>query len=220
MTILSNISDSVQEGNTLQTENLVTQALKENCPPEDILRKGLVAGMMEMEKKFHKNEILDSEVLIAERTMKAGLQILMPVLRKRQSSFLGTVITGTLEGDIRETEKDIISYLMQIMGLKVIDLGASVSSIRFVEAAIEEKAHIISCTTSLTIFLPQMKSLVQTASQANIRGKTKILLSGGPVTEWFCKSIEADMYAPNPVRAAEIAAEHCKKIQGLGVCRT
>ena len=212
MTKFQKISFSVQEGDTRQTEDLVTQALHEDLPPQDILRKGLVAAMLEMEKKFRRNEILDSELLIAELTMKAGLHILMPVLRKDQNSFLGTVITGTLEGDIREIEKDIISYLMQSMGLGVIDLGTSVSSVRFIEAAIEEKAHLIVCTTALTIFLPQMKSLVQAAAQADIRGKTKILLSGGPVTEWFCKSIEADMYASNPVMAAEIAATYCRKV--------
>ena len=214
MTDFQAISISVQEGNTIQTEHLVTQALKKNYPPADILREGIVTGMMETEKRFNKHEILDSEVIIAERAMKAGLQILMPALQEGQNSFLGTVITGTLEGDIRETERDIISCLMRSLGLKVVNLGTSVSNVRFVEAAIEEKAQIIACTTALTIFLPQMKSLVQAAGQANIRGKTRILLSGGPVTEWFCKSIEADLYAPDPVQVAEIAARYCKKLVG------
>ena len=213
MTKLENIIIKVQEGNTRQTEVLIAQLLKENYSPENILRKGLIAGIMEMEKKFRKNEILDSEFTLAERALKAGLDILRPIFSERQNSFAGTVITGTLEGDIRETEKDITSCLMQSMGLKVIDLGISVSSIRFVEAAIEEMAQIIACTTTLTIFLPLMKSLVQATGQANIRGKTKILLSGAPVTEWFCKSIDADMYAPDPLQAAKIAAEYCRKIK-------
>ena len=214
MTNLKNISASVQDGNTRQTEMLVARALAANCPPTEILRDGLVAGMLEIEKRFNKNEIFDLEVIIAERAMKAGLEVLMPSLQKSQSQFLGTVITGTLEGELRETGKDIISCLMQSLGLKVIDLGTSISNARFIEAAIEEKAQIIACNTSLTIFLPQMKSLVQAAGQAEIRGRTKILLSGRPVTEWFCKSIEADMYAPNPVQAAEIAAAYCKKVKG------
>ena len=214
MTLLKNIFDSVQEGNTRQTESFVISALKENYQPVDILNEGLVASMLELEKKFHKNETLDSEIMIAEWAMNAGLQILMPILKKGQISFTGTVITGTLEGDIREIEKDIFSYLMQSKGLKVIDLGTSVSNIRFIETAIEERAEIIACNTALTVFMPQMKQLVQAASQADIRGKTKILFSGGPVTEWFCKSIEADMYAPDLIQAAEIAAEYCSKTVG------
>ena len=211
MTILKNISASVQSGHTTQTGNLVSQALGENIQPGKILREGLVAGMLEMEKKLHRDEIIDSEILIAERAMKAGLRILMPVIKEGQGSPIGTVVTGTLEGDIRGTEKNIILVIMQSLGLNVIDLGTCVSCVRFVEAAIEEKAKIIACTTMLTTFLPQMKSLVQAAGHAEIRGRTKILLCGWPVTEWFCKSIEADMYAPDLVQAAEIAAEHCRK---------
>ena len=211
---LRNISASVQEGNIRKTEDLVAQALRAGSPPADILMQGLAAGMIETEKRFYRNEILDSDVLTAELAMKAGFHSLMPVLRENQSPFLGTAVTGTLEGELRETGKDIISCLMQGQGLRVIDLGASVSPASFVGAAIEERAEIIVCTTALTVFMPQMKLLVQSAAQADIRGKTKILLSGGPVTEWFCKSIEADMYAPDPVLAAEMAAEHCKKLSG------
>jgi len=211
---LEHISASVQEGNIRKTEDLIAQALREDYQPADILRKGVAAGMIETEKRFLKNEILDSEILIAGWAMKAALHILMPLLQKEQGPFLGTVVTGTLEGDILETGKDILSCLMQSQGLKVADLGTSVSNIRFVEAAIEERADIIACTTAITVFMPQMKHLVQAASQADIRGKTKVLLSGGPVTEWFCKSVEADMYAPDPFRAAEIAADYCRKAGG------
>lgn len=215
MTILNNISDSIQSGSIRQTEDLVSQALKENYPPVRIIKEGLIAGMMDLKKKFFRGEILDSEVLIAEQSMKAGFQILMPVIKDNKTLPTGTVITGTLEGDIRETEKDVMSIMMQSLGLRVIDLGTSISSIRFIEAAIEEKAQIIACTIMLTSFLPQMKSLVQAAGHTDIRGKTKILLSGGPVTEWFCKSIGADMYAPDMVRAAELAAEYCQRTSGF-----
>jgi len=211
MEILNNISDSVQYGKIRQTIDLVDQAIKDNCPPATILREGLAVGMMETERRFHRNEFLYSEVLIAEQAMKAGLKILRPALEAVQEPPIGTVIVGTLEGDIRETGKNLISIIMQNMGLKVIDLGAVVSNMRFIAAAIEEKAHIIVCTTELTTFLPQMKSLVQAAGQANIRSKIKILFTGRPVTEWFCKSIDADLYAPDPVQAAEIAAEYCRK---------
>ena len=211
MTYIKEISGSVQSGDTRQTVELTGRAISENCHPFTILREGLIAGMMEMERKFQRNEILDSELLIAEQTMKAGLTILTPALEAVREEPAGTVIAGTPEGDIRETEKNIISVLMQNMGLKVTDLGTSVSNVQFIEAAMEERAAIIVCTTSLTTFLARMKSLVQAASQANIRSKTKLLFTGRPVTEWFCKSVEADLYAPDPVQAAEIAADYCRR---------
>lgn len=211
MNILKNISGSVQSGDIQQTGELVIHALEQNNPPAGILREGLVAGMIEIQKKIRQGEVLNSEGLIAEQAMNAGLEILMPVLKEGRNQPIGTVITGTLEGDLCEIEKNIISILMQSLGLKVIDLGSSVSSIRFIEAALAEKAHIIACSTMLITFLPRMKTLVLAASQANIRGRTRILLSGGPVTEWFCKSIGADIYAQDMIQAAEMAAEYCRK---------
>ena len=216
MTVFHSISDSVQDGNTRQTAILVAQALDAQQPPADIIKDGLAAGMLEITRRYSKNEVMDSHVLVAGCAMKAGLKVLQPALENTQGTFLGTAITGTLEGDIREAEKDICVYLMKSRGLKVIDLGASVSNAKFVEAAIDERADIIVCNTSLTIFMPLMKSLVQTANQADIRARTKVLLSGGPVTELFCKSIEADMYAQGPIQAAEMAAEHCRKLRSHG----
>lgn len=213
MNILQEISGAVQSGSTLRTAELTCAAMKEQIRPAALLRDGLVTGLLEAVKRFHRGEILDTEVLVAERAMKAGLELLIPLLKEEREAPIGTVVTGTLEGDIRDIEKDIISIMMQSIGLKVIDVGTSVPVVHFIEAAAEGKAQIIAVTASLTIFLPQMKSLTQAASQANMRGKTKILLSGGPVTEWFCKSIEADMYAPDPIRAAEIAAEYCRRIK-------
>ena len=211
MITMEDISNSVQSGDTRRTVDLIGKAIADKCQPFLILREGLVAGMMESEKKFQKNEILDSEVLIAEQAMKAGLSLLAPVLEEAKKTPIGNAVIGTPEGDIRDTEKTIISIMMRYMGLKVKDLGTSVSNIQFIEAALEERAQLIVCTTSLTTFLPRMKSLMQAAAQANIRSKTKLLFTGRPVTEWFCKSIDADLYAPDPVQAAEIAVEYCRR---------
>ena len=210
---LSDISLHVQAGNAKTTADLVTQALGRKVSPTEILTDGLAVGFMEVKKRFYRCEILDSEVLVAERAIKAGIEVLNPRLEKKQNPFLGTVITGTMEGDIRDTEKVIISAIMQSLDLKVIDLGISIPNTRFIEAAVEAKANIISCNTSLTIFLPKMKSLIQAAEQAKIRDKTKILLSGGPVTAWFCKYIDADMYAPDIIKASKMAADYCKTLE-------
>ncbi|MCL2601334.1 MAG: cobalamin-dependent protein [Treponema sp.] len=213
MELLQDISSSIQNGTIKQMEILITRALNENYPPNTILQEGVVAALIKMEKQCNRNEIFDTEILAAEWAMKAALEIIMPHVRNDADDFLGTIITGTLEGDIRETSKNIVSCLMQGQGLKVVDLGASVSTVRFIDTALEEKANIIACNAALTVFLPQMKLLVQAAAQADIRGKTKILLSGAPVTELFCKSIDADMYASDSIHAAKIAAEYCRKVK-------
>ena len=214
MVTMHDISASVQSGESKRTEDLVKMALQENYSPEVILKNGLVPGFMEQKKKYRKNEIMDAEILISERAIKAGFRALKPVLENISSAHAGTVITGTFEGDLRDTEKNIILYLMKSLNIQVCDLGTSVSSINFINTAMEKKAGLIVGVTSLTTFLPQMKSLVQAAAQANIRPKTKILLTGGPVTEGFCKSIEADYYAPNLIMASEMAASLCRQVSG------
>jgi methanogenic corrinoid protein MtbC1 len=210
--MIENISAAVQSGNIKLTEDLIAAALKDNVPPAVILKDGLAARVLEMKKKFREKEILDSEIIMAEKALEAGIDILMTDIKHEQESFIGTAVTGTVEGDIRETEKKIISAMARILNVSVIDLGTGVPAAGFINAAVKEKANVIVCTTDLTIFLPRMKELVQAATLAGVRGKIKILLSGAPVTEWFCKSIDADMYAPDPLQAAETAAGYCEKI--------
>lgn len=205
----ADISACIQSGSTRETGILVDRAIREKHPPVFILREGLAAGIIEMQKRYQRDEILDSELLISEIAFRAGLRRLKPVIETDRNGFSGTVITGTLEGDIRDTEKDLASCLMRSLGLNVIDLGTCVSSKSFIKAAVDEKARIIVCAVSLVSFLSQMEALVKAASQANIRPRTKILLSGGPVTEWFCKYIDADLYAPDLIQAADMAAEFC-----------
>jgi 5-methyltetrahydrofolate--homocysteine methyltransferase len=94
---------------------------------------------------------------------------------------------------------------MQAEGIKVIDLGISVTSEQYIEAAIQEKASLIICFASMVANLPYMKTLIQAAVSAGIRKEVKIMLCGGPVTEWYSRSIGADLYAPDPVRGAELA---------------
>ena len=212
MKLLNEITIAVCEGSSRRAKDLISRAFDENHSPETILRKGLVPGMLQAEKKFSRGEIPDSEFILCERTMKAGMEMLTPLIKNGKNPAQGLVITGTLEGDIRETGKDILSALMQGLNLRVIDLGSSVPVYRFIDTAKEEKAKLIACTTSMTAFLPQMKALVQAAICAKIRDETKILISGRPVTARFGKKIDADMYAPDPVQAAEIAAEYCAKL--------
>jgi methanogenic corrinoid protein MtbC1 len=208
MVDLSDIAETIQEGKAKETSDLIAQAIGENHDIDRIVKEGLVAGMIEVDRRFRKNEISVPDLLVAERAMNMGIQIIKDCLSGRETAPKGTVIIGTLEGDILEREKNLTSIMMQGLGLKVIDMGVSVSTGQLISAAIEEKAQIIACSTALTSYLPQMKSLVQAAASAQIRNTVKILISGGPVTVQFCRCIGADMYAPDVVSAAEMAAAY------------
>ncbi|MDR2393242.1 MAG: cobalamin-dependent protein [Treponema sp.] len=209
MVDLSKIAQSIQAGKAQETSALITQAVNENYPFEDILKHGLIAGIERGEQRFRRNKICIPEVLVMERALNMGIKILTPYLRACETAGKGTVVIGTVKGDIQDTEKNLISVMMRGIGLRVIDLGAAVTSERFIQAAEQEKAQIIACTAARTTTMPQMKTLVQAVNTAGIRNQVKIMVSGDPVTKRYCEVIGADLYAPDVVSAAEIAQAHC-----------
>ena len=121
----------------------------------------------------------------------------------------GKVVIGTVKGDLHDIGKNLVKMMMEGKGLEVIDLGNDVPAEKFVSAAKENDAQIIACSALLTTTMTEMKSVVQAATEANIRDKVKILVGGAPVTDNFCESIGADAYAPDAASAADAALEYC-----------
>ena len=209
MVDLHSIAVSLQAGKAKETSELITQAVNENYPLEDILKQGLIAGMEAVEQRFRRHEICIPEVLVVEWALNIGIKTLTPYLHDGETTGKGTVVIGTVKGDIQDTEKNLMTVMMRGLGLRVIDLGAAVTSERFIQAAEQEKAQIIACTAARTTTMHQMKTLVQAVNSAGIRNQVKIMVSGDPVTERYCEVIGADLYAPDVVSAAEIAEAHC-----------
>ncbi|MDR2485292.1 MAG: cobalamin-dependent protein [Treponema sp.] len=210
---LHEIARSLQSGKAQETVDLITQALAENYAIEDILKQGLIAGMAAVERRYRKNEIFIPEVLITVRALNMGIRLLKPFLDACETPQKGTVVIGTVKGDIQEIEKNLIAVMMRGMGLRVIDLGAAVTSERFIEAAERENARIIACTAALTTTMPHMKTLVQAVIAAKLRDQVKIMISGAPVTERYCEAIGADIYAPDAISAAEMAEAYCSSAE-------
>jgi len=203
------ISESLQKGKAKDVEALVSQAVAENVTAKEILEQGLMAGMAVVGERFKKNEIFVPEVLIAARAMNAGMKILKPLLASAGVKARGTVVIGTVKGDLHDIGKNLVAMMMEGAGLKVVDLGTDVSPERFVEAAKAENANVIACSALLTTTMTQMKNVVQAAETAGIRGQVKIMVGGAPVTESFCQSIGADKYSADAATAAEVAASLC-----------
>ncbi|MDR0525614.1 MAG: cobalamin-dependent protein [Spirochaetaceae bacterium] len=206
---LQEIARTLQSGKAQEMMSLISRAIAEQYPVGDILKHGLIPGMAEVERRYRKNEIFITEVLITARALNLGIRQLQPYLEACESPQKGTVVIGTAKGDIQEIEKNLIGVMMRGLGLRVIDLGASVPSERFIEAAEREHARIIVCTASLTTTMPHLKALTQAVADAKLREKVKIMIGGAPVTKHYCEAIGADMYAQDAVSAAEIAEAYC-----------
>lgn len=209
MADLMQLSEFLQKGRAKEVKELVQEAINEGVSAKEILEGGLMHGMGIIGEKFKKNEVFVPEVLIAARAMNAGTELLKPLLIDDGVEAKGTVVIGTVKGDLHDIGKNLVAMMMEGKGLNVIDLGSDVSAETFIEKAQEHKAQIICCSALLTTTMNQMKSVVQAAQEADLRNKVKIMIGGAPVTESFCETIGADAYTPDAASAAEAAIEFC-----------
>ncbi|MFA6506292.1 MAG: corrinoid protein [Treponemataceae bacterium] len=209
MVDLKLISENLQKGRAKDVEALVQQALADKMGAKDILEQGLMAGMAIVGERFKKNEVFVPEVLIAARAMNAGMRVLKPALVSAGVKARGTVILGTVKGDLHDIGKNLVGMMMEGAGLRVVDLGTDVAAERFIEAAKAENANVIACSALLTTTMTQMKNVVAAAEAAGIRSSVKIMVGGAPVTESFCASIGADKYTSDAATAAEVASSLC-----------
>ena len=211
MSLLLEISELLQKGKAQDVKVLVQKALDEGLKAKDVLEDGLMPGMAIIGDKFKKNEVYVPEVLIAARAMNAGIDVLRPFLSDSDTGGRGTVVIGTVKGDLHDIGKNLVKIMMEGKGLNVVDLGIDVSPEKFVNAAKEKNANIIACSALLTTTMTEMENVVKAAKEAGIREKITIMVGGAPVTDNFRESIGADIYAPDAASAADEAIAACAK---------
>ncbi|MDY0372101.1 MAG: corrinoid protein [Sphaerochaetaceae bacterium] len=204
------LSEFLQKGKAKDVKELTQQAVDAGMGAEEILDQGLLAGMNIIGEKFKNNEVFVPEVLIAARAMNAGMEILKPLLAAGNMENRGTVVIGTVKGDLHDIGKNLVGMMMKGKGLTVIDLGTDVPPARFVEEAIANKADIIACSALLTTTMKEMGNVVKAVREANLQDKVKVMIGGAPVTESFKNTVGADSYTPDAATAAEVALEICK----------
>lgn len=205
MEILEEISTYLQQGRSPKVQELVAQAMEQGIAPQTILDEGLLAGMGVIGAKFKNNEVFVPEVLIAARAMNQGVEVLKPALMAQGVESRGTVVLGTVKGDLHDIGKNLVKLMMEGKGLTVIDLGVDVPPERFLEAAKENEAEIVACSALLTTTMGEMKTIVETIRNSDISGKVKIMVGGAPVTQTFADQIGADYYTADAESAAQLA---------------
>ena len=209
MQIVEEISAALQGGKSKVVTELVTKALGEGVSAKEILERGLLSGMGVIGEKFKKNEVYVPEVMIAARAMNAGAALLKSALAGEGVESSGTVVLGTVKGDLHDIGKNLVRMMMEGKGLKVVDIGVDVPAEKFIETAKSENAQVIACSALLTTTMGEMKNVVEAANNAGLRDKLKIMIGGAPITDDFRKSIGADLYAPDAASAADDAVNVC-----------
>lgn len=207
MEILQTISEVLQKGNAKLVGEKTREALNQGLSPAEILNDGLLAGMAVIGKKFKNNEVYVPEVLIAARAMHAGLNVLQPKLVESGTKPVGTVVLGTVKGDVHDIGKKLVGMMMVGAGLEVIDIGIDVSKEKFIEAIQTYKPNILALSALLTTTMPELKTVIDAVTQAGLRDQVKIMVGGAPVNAEFAKEIGADGYSPDAGSAAEMAKQ-------------
>ena len=207
MADLTQLTEAVISGNAAQSKELTQKAMDEGVPVQQILDDGLIAAMNEVGVRFKSNVFYVPEVLIAARAMNQAMELLGPQLAKAGIEPVGTVVLGTVKGDLHDIGKNLVGMMWKGAGFKVIDLNVDVAPEKFVEAVKENGAKLVGLSALLTTTMVSMKEVLEALDAAGLKGKVKTMVGGAPVTQEYADQIGADGYAPDAASAVEKAKE-------------
>jgi corrinoid protein of di/trimethylamine methyltransferase len=170
----------------------------------------LTSTLKEIGDKYERMEIFVPELMLAAEAMKSGIAILEPLLKGEVRETLGTVVIGTVEGDIHDIGKNIVAMLLTGAGFKVIDIGVDVVASAFAEAVDKHNPDIVGVSTLMTTTMEMHKEIIRYFKEIGIRDKVKIMIGGAVVTKEYAEEIGADAFAANANEAVDVA----KKLVG------
>jgi 5-methyltetrahydrofolate--homocysteine methyltransferase len=199
------ITESLIAGNIDAVKTLTQQAVDAGCPAQDILEKALLPGMDIVGQRFKVCEMFIPEVLRSAKAMHGAMSILRPLLIESGVPLIGTLVIGTVQGDLHDIGKNLVAMLFEGAGFKVVDLGADVKPETFVQAIQDHQATVVGLSALLTTTMPRMVDVIQAITDAGLRSQVKIMIGGAPVTADFAVQIGADGFAPNAASAVEKA---------------
>ncbi len=205
--LLEKMQEDLYKGKVSAVGAAVGQALDDGMSAKDILHEGLLAGMDKVGQDFKAGHLFIPEVLMASKAMHAGLDLLYPLLAESDAPSLGTVVMGTVEGDLHDIGKNLVGMMLEGAGFEIIDLGTDVRSDAFVEAVRDGGADLVGMSALLTTTMSNMKETIDVLTEAGLRDRVKVIVGGAPVTARFAEEIGADGYAEDAASAVDTARE-------------
>jgi len=205
MAEMSALKESIIKGDQNQAKEITAAAIAEGMDPEAILNEGLIAGMDVVGKAFKLNEVYVPEVLIAARAMKTAMELLEPKLVESGVEPLGTVVIGTVQGDLHDIGKNLVMMMLKGAGFNVVDLGTDVSPEAFIEATKENGASLVGLSALLTTTMPMMAKTIEVVKGSGLAAQ--VMIGGAPVTQEYADKIGAAGYAADAASAVDVAKE-------------
>ena len=204
------MQDDLYDGRRDEVAEEVNEALGRGMAPYQVLTEGLVAGMDVVGVDFRDGILFVPEVLMAAKAMKGGMTILRPLLAETGAPKVGTMVIGTVKGDIHDIGKNLVGMMMEGAGFEVVDIGINRSVDDFLAAVAEHQPDILGMSALLTTTMPYMKVVIQALDDEGVREGLTVLVGGAPLNEAFGADVGADAYC----RDASVAVETAKKLLG------
>ena len=205
MTDFNEMTNALVSCDAATLTELVNRAVASGTPAQDILNTGLIAGMDIVGEKMEAGDMFIPEVLMAAQAMGACVDILKPLLGDGDGAFTGSVIIGTVKGDLHDIGKNLVAMMMESAGLEVHNLGVDIPPEDFVAEIKRKDARIVCLSALLTTTMPAMKQTVDAIVESGLRDQVKIMVGGAPVTQAFADDIGADGFAADAGSASRLA---------------
>ncbi|WP_407306965.1 corrinoid protein [Desulfosporosinus sp. SB140] len=200
----SELSDYVLKGNVEKVAEGTKWMLEHGTDPLRIINEGLIAGMNTVGVLFKKGDMFVPEVMRCAKAMSGGVALVKPYIADADIPSRGTVIMGTVRGDLHDIGKNLVVMMLESQGFQVIDLGVNITSQQFVDAVGKHQPQVIGMSALLTTTMPGMSETIKALEKANLRDKVKVMIGGAPVTLAFANQIGADGYASDAGSAVEL----------------
>jgi len=211
MDVLTELYNAVVTGRIDEAATFASQALESGIDAAKVLNRSLLPAMEEVGVRFERSEYYIPDMLIASQAMKNAMNILEPSLVSSGIDPIGTVVVGTVKGDLHDIGKNLVASMLEGNGFQVLDLGMDVSVEHFVKAIKEKKAEIMAMSALLSTSMLYMKEVIETLEHQGLRNGVKIIIGGAPVTQTFATEIGADGYSDNANGAVNLAKKLIRK---------
>jgi corrinoid protein of di/trimethylamine methyltransferase len=211
--LFSKMKRAIIEGDKEEAAALAKEAIAKKLDLNEVIEKGYISGIQKVGELWEKGEYFLPELITSAECMKAAMELLQPELEKAHIAVktLGKVVIGTVEGDIHDIGKNLVSSILSANGFAVTDLGADVKLEKFIDTAEREKADLICLSALLTTTMLGQKKLIDLLKERKLYGRFKVMVGGAPVNQKWAEDIGADGYAENALTAVEAAKQLLKK---------
>jgi len=207
--LFESMAQSVIDGEVEDAERLARQAIEQGVDPLDAINQGFVIGVNHVGAEYAAGEMFLPDLVLAGEAMKAAVAVLEPEMQRRgtKRQMLGTVVIGTVEGDIHDIGKTLVATMLSSSGFQVYDMGVDVPIQTFLDKARETSADVVGLSALLTTTMVKQKGVIEALEEAGLRPQIKVMVGGAPVTRTWAEEIGADGFSEDAIGAVAVAKE-------------